>query len=69
MHFGWKVLIPVAAVWILVTATRSGALPGLLPGREPLMDAILFYVFAALAVVSARGGDRPAEPDHTRPSR
>jgi len=21
MHFGWKVLIPVAAVWILVTAT------------------------------------------------
>jgi NADH:ubiquinone oxidoreductase subunit H len=21
MHFGWKVLIPVAAVWILITAT------------------------------------------------
>ena len=23
MHFGWKVLVPVATVWILVTAGRS----------------------------------------------
>ena len=29
MHFGWKVLIPVAAVWILVTATAVAFLPGL----------------------------------------
>jgi NADH-quinone oxidoreductase subunit H len=29
MHFGWKVLIPVAAVWILVTATGMALLPGL----------------------------------------
>jgi len=29
MHFGWKVLIPVAAVWILVTATGVALLPGL----------------------------------------
>jgi NADH-quinone oxidoreductase subunit H len=28
MHFGWKVLIPVAAVWILVTATAVALLPG-----------------------------------------
>jgi NADH-quinone oxidoreductase subunit H len=28
MHFGWKVLIPVAAVWILVTATAVAFLPG-----------------------------------------
>jgi NADH-quinone oxidoreductase subunit H len=27
MHFGWKVLIPVAAVWILVTATGVTLLP------------------------------------------
>jgi NADH-quinone oxidoreductase subunit H len=31
MHFGWKVLIPVAAVWILVTATAVTFLPGLAP--------------------------------------
>ena len=31
MHFGWKVLIPVAAVWILVTATAVTFLPGLSP--------------------------------------
>jgi NADH-quinone oxidoreductase subunit H len=29
MHFGWKVLIPVAAVWILVTATAVTFLPAL----------------------------------------
>jgi NADH-quinone oxidoreductase subunit H len=29
MHFGWKVLIPVAAVWILVTAAGIALLPGL----------------------------------------
>ena len=28
MHFGWKVLIPVAAVWILVTATGMALFPG-----------------------------------------
>ena len=32
MHFGWKVLIPVAAVWILVTATAVTFLPAL--GRD-----------------------------------
>jgi NADH-quinone oxidoreductase subunit H len=31
MHFGWKVLVPVAAVWILVTATGVALLPGLFP--------------------------------------
>lgn len=31
MDFGWKVLIPVAAVWILVTATAVTFLPGLAP--------------------------------------
>ena len=31
MHFGWKVLIPVAAVWILVTATGVALFPGLFP--------------------------------------
>jgi NADH-quinone oxidoreductase subunit H len=31
MHFGWKVLIPVAAVWILVTATAVTFLPALSP--------------------------------------
>jgi NADH-quinone oxidoreductase subunit H len=31
MHFGWKVLVPVAAVWILVTATGVFLFPGLLP--------------------------------------
>ena len=30
MHFGWKVLVPVAAVWILVTATGVTFFPGLL---------------------------------------
>ena len=30
MHFGWKVLVPVAAVWILVTATGVVLFPGLL---------------------------------------
>ena len=69
MHFGWKVLIPVAAVWILVTATAHDALPGLLPGREPLMDAILFYVFAGTRRGLRRRGDRPEEPDLPRPSR
>ncbi len=29
MHFGWKVLIPVAAVWILVTATAVTFIPAL----------------------------------------
>jgi NADH-quinone oxidoreductase subunit H len=29
MHFGWKVLVPVAAVWILVTATGVALRPGL----------------------------------------
>jgi NADH-quinone oxidoreductase subunit H len=29
MHFGWKVLIPVAAVWILVTAAAVTFLPAL----------------------------------------
>ena len=28
MGFGWKVLVPVAAVWILVTATAVAVLPG-----------------------------------------
>jgi NADH-quinone oxidoreductase subunit H len=28
MHFGWKVLIPVAAVWILVTAAAVARFPG-----------------------------------------
>jgi NADH-quinone oxidoreductase subunit H len=31
MHFGWKVLIPVAAVWILATAAGVVLLPGLFP--------------------------------------
>jgi NADH-quinone oxidoreductase subunit H len=31
MDFGWKVLIPVAAVWILVTAAGVALLPGLFP--------------------------------------
>ncbi len=31
MHFGWKVLVPVAAVWILVTATGVALFPGLFP--------------------------------------
>ncbi len=31
MHFGWKVLVPVAAVWILVTATGVTLFPGLFP--------------------------------------
>jgi NADH-quinone oxidoreductase subunit H len=30
MHFGWKVLVPVAAVWILVTAAGVTLFPGLL---------------------------------------
>jgi NADH-quinone oxidoreductase subunit H len=30
MHFGWKVLVPVAAVWILVTAAGVALFPGLL---------------------------------------
>jgi NADH-quinone oxidoreductase subunit H len=29
MHFGWKVLIPVAAVWILITAAGVALRPGL----------------------------------------
>ena len=52
MHFGWKVLIPVAAVWILIAAAGVAFPPGALRGREPLMDAILFYGFALLAVAS-----------------
>ncbi len=28
MHFGWKVLIPVATVWILITAAGVALLPG-----------------------------------------
>ena len=31
MHFGWKVLIPVAAVWILITATGVALFPGMFP--------------------------------------
>jgi NADH-quinone oxidoreductase subunit H len=31
MHLGWKVLIPVAAVWILATATGVALFPGLFP--------------------------------------
>jgi len=31
MTFGWKVLVPVAAVWILVTATGVALFPGLSP--------------------------------------
>jgi NADH-quinone oxidoreductase subunit H len=31
MHLGWKVLIPVAAVWILITAAGVALLPGLFP--------------------------------------
>jgi NADH-quinone oxidoreductase subunit H len=31
MHFGWKVLVPVAAVWILVTASGVAFFPGLFP--------------------------------------
>ena len=31
MHFGWKVLIPVAAVWILATATGVALFPGFFP--------------------------------------
>jgi NADH-quinone oxidoreductase subunit H len=31
MHFGWKVLIPVAAVWILAVATFVVLFPGLVP--------------------------------------
>jgi NADH-quinone oxidoreductase subunit H len=31
MHFGWKVLVPVAAVWILVTAAGVAFFPGLFP--------------------------------------
>ncbi len=34
MHFGWKVLIPVAAVWILVTATGVVFCPGLFEGAS-----------------------------------
>jgi NADH:ubiquinone oxidoreductase subunit H len=29
MAFGWKVLIPVAAVWILATAAGVALFPGL----------------------------------------
>jgi len=31
MNVGWKVLIPVAAVWILITAAGVALLPGLFP--------------------------------------
>jgi NADH-quinone oxidoreductase subunit H len=31
MHFGWKVLLPVAAVWILVTAAAVAFFPGAFP--------------------------------------
>jgi NADH-quinone oxidoreductase subunit H len=31
MHFGWKVLIPVAAAWILVTAAGVAFFPGAFP--------------------------------------
>jgi NADH-quinone oxidoreductase subunit H len=31
MDFGWKVLIPVAAVWILVTAAGVALFPGAFP--------------------------------------
>ena len=53
MHFGWKVLRPGGGG--VDPGHRHGrrSLPWPLPGREPLMDAILFYVFAAIAVASA----------------
>jgi NADH-quinone oxidoreductase subunit H len=31
MHFGWKVLIPVAAAWILATAAGVAFFPGAFP--------------------------------------
>ncbi len=34
MGFGWKVLIPVAAVWILVTAAGVALFPGLFPAAS-----------------------------------
>ena len=44
MHFGWKVLVPVA----MLNPGRRDGLRGWL-SDEPRPDAILFYVFAALA--------------------
>ena len=61
MHFGWKVLVPVAAVWILVTAAGV-ALAGLLIA----MDAILFYVARRARARLRPGGGRPAQPDLQR---
>ena len=62
MHFGWKVLVPLAAVWILVTAAARGAARAVTPWtqRRSSMRS------AALALVSARGGGRPAQPDLQR---
>ena len=62
MHFGWKVLIPVAAVWILVTAagvTLLAGLGGAADGRQALFYASRprSRVVSALVVIGQQQPD------------
>ena len=62
MALGWKLLIPVSLVWILVVAVlRNAQLDGILPNL--IAAAILLAVVSALVTLRARRNRRNVAPD------
>jgi NADH-quinone oxidoreductase subunit H len=65
MSFGWKVLIPVSLVWIMLVATfrtarQQGALDGLFDG--PVLPIATGVVLAACLAAKATGAPVPVRP-------
>ena len=62
MALGWKLLIPVSLVWILIVAVlRNAQLDGILPNL--IAAAILLAVVSALVTLRARRNRRNVAPD------
>jgi NADH-quinone oxidoreductase subunit H len=62
MALGWKLLIPVSLVWILIVAVlRNAQLDGILPNL--IAAAILLAVVSALVTLRARRIRRNVAPD------
>jgi NADH-quinone oxidoreductase subunit H len=66
MHLGWKVLIPIALVWTMVTA--AFVLLQELGGLTPQVRLGLIGAALVIAVALALTGRAPAEDDPTEPA-